>query len=161
MFTLLCRVPSIAPSVKMYRNRHDGSRGQELWLGANGRRTVRTRCTDLEREGQGLQASPGRILVPADQGGGAPARTDLKVTSALTLTSRTVEQAPWRFVEKSGVEPALQAKQASLRPFHGWRVGGPNVLPWSAPAHQTVRSDGPCGCGPKRVVEMGHAESLS
>jgi transposase len=102
-----------------------------------------------------------RILLQTDEAGGAPARADEEVASALDTSTRTIERVRRRFVEE-GLGSALLPKPTK-------RVYA-RALDGSQEAHLIAPA---CSAAPdgkkrwtlrllaERVVELGYAESVS
>jgi len=102
-----------------------------------------------------------RVLLQADEAGGAPARTDQEVASALDLSTRTVERVRQRFVEE-GIESALlprPTKRIYARALDGEQEAHLIALACSAAPDGKKRWT--LRLLAERVVELGYAESVS
>ncbi len=131
----------------------------------------RVTLTDEERAGLESMISRGkadarklahaRILLQADEAGGAPARTDQEIASSLDVSTRTVERVRRRFVEE-GTEAALLPKPTK-------RIYA-RALDGDQEAHLIALACSPPPAGKRRwtlrllaerVVELGYAGAVS
>ncbi len=102
-----------------------------------------------------------RILLQTDEAGGAPARTDEEVASALDTSTRTVERVRRRFVEE-GIGSALlpkPTKRIYARALDGQQEAHLIALACSTAPEGKKRWT--LRLLAERVVELGHAESVS
>jgi transposase len=102
-----------------------------------------------------------RVLLQADEADGAPKRTDQEVASTLNLSTRTVERVRQRFVEE-GIESALRpkpTKRVYARALDGAQEAHLIALACSSPPDGKKRWT--LRLLAERVVELGHAESVS
>ncbi len=102
-----------------------------------------------------------RILLQADEAGGAPARSDQEIASALDTSTRTVERVRRRFVEE-GLQSALlpkPTKRIYARALDGQQEARLIAMACSAPPEGKKRWT--LRLLAERVVELGHAESVS
>src|SRR5579871_5334501 len=102
-----------------------------------------------------------RILLQADEAGGAPARTDEEVAASLDTSTRTVERVRRRFVEE-GTESALlpkPTKRIYARALDGAQEAHLIALACSSPPDGKKRWT--LRLLAERVVELGYAEAVS
>jgi len=102
-----------------------------------------------------------RILLQADEAGGAPARTDQEAASALDTSTRTVERVRRRFVEE-GLQSALlpkPTKRIYARVLDGAQEAHLIALACSKPPEGKRRWT--LRLLAERVVELGYAGAVS
>jgi transposase len=112
-------------------------------------------------KGDARKLAHARILLQTDEAGGAPARTDQEVASALDTSIRTVERVRRRFVEE-GLGPALlpkPTKRVYARALDGAQEAHLIALACSAAPDGKKRWT--LRLLTERVVELGYAEKVS
>ena len=102
-----------------------------------------------------------RILLQVDEAGGAPAGTDQEVSTALDVSTRTIERVRQRFVEE-GIESALlpkPSKRVYTRALDGAQEARLIALACSPPPEGKRRWT--LRLLAERVVELGYADTVS